>query len=135
MVDETSAAISKESVEGLYALLREQKEQGVCVIYISHFIDEVYSLCDRLTVLRDGKLITRMNVCETTPQMIINSMVGRNISAENYRSEDNSSIGEVMVELRDFTMEGEFENINLTVRAGEIVGIAGIGGCGGAGRA
>ena len=130
LVDETSAAISKESVEGLYALLREQKEQGVCVIYISHFIDEVYSLCDRLTVLRDGKLITRMNVCETTPQMIINSMVGRNFSAENYRSEDNSSIGEVMVELRDFTMEGEFENINLTVRAGEIVGIAGIGGCG-----
>lgn len=130
LVDETSAAISKESVEGLYALLREQKEQGVCVIYISHFIDEVYSLCDRLTVLRDGKLITRMNVCETTPQMIINSMVGRNISAENYRSEDSSSIGEVMVELKNFTMEGEFENINLTVRAGEIVGIAGIGGCG-----
>lgn len=130
LVDETSAAISKESVEGLYKLLREQKEKGVCVIYISHFIDEVYSLCDRLTVLRDGKLITRMNVSETTPEMIISSMVGRNISSENYRSEDNASIGEIMLEVRDFTMDPDFKKINLYVRAGEIVGIAGIGGCG-----
>jgi len=130
LVDETSAAISKDSVESLYELLREQRDKGVAVVYISHFIDEIYALCDRVTVLRDGKLVDKMNVADATEQMIINSMVGRDISASSYRSEDNSSISGVMLEVKDFSMELSFKNINLNVRAGEIVGIAGIGGCG-----
>lgn len=130
LVDETSAAISKESVENLYQLLREQKEKGTAVIYISHFIDEVYSLCDRVSILRDGKLITKMNVSDSTPDLIIQNMVGRDVSNAIYRSEDNSSIGEVMLETRGLTKDDDFKDINIFVRAGEIVGIAGIGGCG-----
>ncbi|MPM11149.1 Ribose import ATP-binding protein RbsA [bioreactor metagenome] len=130
LVDETSAAVSKDSVESLYELLREQRDKGVAVVYISHFIDEVHALCDRVTVLRDGRLVDKMNVADITEQMIINSMVGRDISSSSYRSEDSSSIGEIMLRVKDFTMEPVFRNINLNVRAGEIVGIAGIGGCG-----
>lgn len=130
LVDETSAAISKKSVENLYKLLREEKDKGTAIIYISHFIDEVYDLCDRVSILRDGKLISNMEVKDATPDMIINKMVGRDVSGVSYRSEDNKSIGDVMLKVKDFTMEGSFEDINLTIRSGEIVGIAGIGGCG-----
>ncbi len=130
LVDETSAAISKESVESLYALLREQRDKGMAIIYISHFIDEVYELCDRVTVMRDGKYITDMQVKETTPDMIIANMVGRDVSMESYRSDDNSSIKEEMLRVDQLSMEGAFHNVSLSVRAGEIVGIAGIGGCG-----
>lgn len=131
LVDETSAAISKESVESLYELLRELKKKGTAIIYISHFIDEVYELCDRVSILRDGKLITGMEINDqVTSDMIIQHMVGRDVSDSIYRSEDNSSIGEVMLETKDLTKEGDFHDINLTVRSGEIVGVAGLGGCG-----
>lgn len=130
LVDETSAAISKESVDNLYQLLREQKEKGTAVIYISHFIDEVYSLCDRVSILRDGKLITQMNVSESTPDLIIQNMVGRDVSDAVYRSNDNSSIGEVMLETKGLSKGEDFQEVSITVRSGEIVGIAGIGGCG-----
>lgn len=130
LVDETSAAISKEAVDNLYKLLKEQRDKGTAIIYISHFIDEIYDLCDRVSILRDGKLISKMLVKDTTPELIINSMVGRDITGALYRSENNSSIGETMLEVKDFTMEGSFKDINLYVRSGEITGIAGIGGCG-----
>jgi len=130
LVDETSAAISRESVENLYELLRNLRNQGTAIIYISHFIDEVYALCDKVSVLRDGKLVAKMTVSETSPSMIINSMVGRDISGENYRSEDNSSIGDVVLDVRNLSSHDSFRDVNLTVKQGEIVGIAGIGGCG-----
>lgn len=130
LVDETSAAISKSSLETLYSLLRNLREQGTAIIYISHFIDEVYSLCDRLSILRDGKLVKKMMVKDTTQDMIIQNMVGRDISEESYRSDDNSSIGDVLLEVENFSNDKDFNHINLNVKYGEIVGIAGIGGCG-----
>ncbi|MEA5002371.1 MAG: sugar ABC transporter ATP-binding protein [Christensenella sp.] len=130
LVDETSAAISKESVENLYTLLRKQRDKGMAIIYISHFIDEVYELCDRVTIMRDGKYITDMQVKETTPDMIISKMVGRDVSMESYRSDDNSSRAGEMLRVDKLSKEGAFEDISLNVHAGEIVGIAGIGGCG-----
>lgn len=133
LVDETSAAVSKESVEGLYKLLRQKRDEGIAIIYISHFIDEVHDLCDRVSILRDGRIAAKMKVDETvTEDVIIHNMVGRDISSSSYRSDDNSSIGDVMLEVKNLSggKENDFSNINLTVREGEIVGIAGIGGCG-----
>ena len=130
LVDETSAAISKVSVDKLYNQLREQRDKGVAVIYISHFIDEVYDICDRISILRDGKYIDTLKVEETTPDMIISKMVGRDISMESYRSDDNSSIADEVLDVRKLTRTGEYEDIDLKMHAGEIVGIAGIGECG-----
>lgn len=131
LVDETSAAISKSSAENLYKLLREQRDKGCAIIYISHFIDEVYELCDRVSILRDGKLITKMDINESvTPDLIIQNMVGRDMSQVKYRDDDNSSISDVLLETKNFSKEGYFSNINITVHSGEIVGIAGISGCG-----
>ena len=131
LVDETSAAISKESAEKLYALLKGLKNQGCAILYISHFIEEVYELCDRVSILRDGKLIAKMPIDESvTPDMIVKNMVGRDMSTAVYRSDDNSSIGDVLFETKGLGKRGEFEDIDIRVRSGEIVGIAGIGGCG-----
>ena len=130
LVDETSAAVSKESVDSLYDLLREQRDKGVTVLYISHFIDEVYQLCDRVTVLRDGHLISTDNIEDLSPDMIINKMVGRDISSESYRDDSKGEIGDVAFELKNFTHEPNFRNISFNIHAGEIVGMAGIGGCG-----
>ncbi len=130
LVDETSAAVSKESLDSLYRMLRLQKEKGVCIIYISHFIDEVYKLCDKVTIMRDGHYIKLMNVAESTPDMIIQNMVGRKVTLSNYRSEDNSSIGDTILETKSLTIKNAFHDISLNVHRGEIVGIAGIGGCG-----
>jgi ABC-type sugar transport system ATPase subunit len=130
LVDETSAAISKESLNNLYALLRSLRDQGTAIFYISHFIDEVYDLCDRLSILRDGKLIAKMMVKDTTPDIIIKNMVGRDISGNNYRSDDTASIGDMLLEVKNYSNATDFEEINLTVHFGEIVGIVGIGGCG-----
>lgn len=131
LVDETSAAISKSSVDTLYQLLKEQRDKGCAVIYISHFIDEVHELCDRVSILRDGKLITKLEInASVSPDFIIQNMVGRDVSDAVYRSEANHSIGEVMLETKGLKRDGEFEEIDLCVHSGEIVGIAGIGGCG-----
>lgn len=83
--------------------MREERDKGTAVIYISHFIDEVYDLCDRVSILRDGKLVANMMVKDTTPDMIINNMVGRDVSGESYRSDNNDSIGDVMLEVKNFT--------------------------------
>lgn len=131
LVDETSAAISKSAAENLYQLLRAQRDRGCAIIYISHFIEEVYELCDRVSILRDGRLITGMVMNEqVTPDKIIENMVGRDVSDVTYRSEESGQIGEVMVETKGLTRTGDYSDINIQIRAGEIVGIAGIGGCG-----
>ena len=131
LVDETSAAITKESVDNLYQLLREQRDKGVAILYISHFIDEVYDLCDKVSILRDGKLILTTNVADTTENDITTNMVGRDVSDAVYRGEDEGAVkDEVILETKKLTKTGDFNNINLKVKAGEIVGIAGIGGSG-----
>ena len=130
LVDETSAAVSKESVESLYKLLERLKEKGIAIIYISHFINEIFQLCDRATVLRDGKLVDTVMVKDSTPQEIVSKMVGREVKG-TYR-EDNTTddISEPLIEIKNLSMEGHFEDVNLVIHRGEIVGLGGIGGCG-----
>lgn len=131
LVDETSAAISRESVENLYALLREQRDKGTAILYISHFIDEVYDLCDTVTIMRDGKYILTVPVKETTAKQITTNMVGRDVSGSVYRNEDPNTIkDDVIIETKNLSKGEAFKDVNLKIHAGEIVGIAGIGGCG-----
>ena len=131
LVDETSAAVSKDSVEKLYSLIRKQRDEGCAVIYISHFIEEVYRLCDRVCVLRDGKLSIQMDIDESvSPGRIIKHMVGRDMAGAVYRQSDESTAGDVRIKTNDLCVSGALKNVNIKARAGEIVGVAGIGGCG-----
>jgi ABC-type sugar transport system ATPase subunit len=131
IVDETSAAVSMGSVEKLFSILKEQKEKGVAIIYISHFIDEIHRLCDRISILRDGKLVKSMPMKDATTDIIINNMVGREISKSSYRKDDTmDGIGATMFEAKNLNYKGKFIDVSIKVNKGEIVGIGGIGGAG-----
>lgn len=129
LVDETSAAVSREAVETLFDVIRRQRDLGVSVIYISHFIEEVFELCDRASVLRDGRLISTRVVAEVNPRQIIEDMVGRDLSAETYRATGAYPDSTPALKTTGFSGEA-FENVDFEVDTGAIVGIAGIGGCG-----
>ena len=131
IVDETSAAVSHDGAEKLYKMLREQREAGVAIIYISHFINEVFDLCDRVSILRDGKYIKSMKVEDTTTNEVISNMVGREINQDYYREfNEVGELGEKLIEVKNLTKEGHFKDVSFSVNRGEIIGIGGIGGCG-----
>lgn len=134
VVDETSAAVSRLSAEKLYEVLRQQRNAGVAIIYISHFIEEIFELSDKISILRDGKLIKTKNTRAANREEIITNMVGREIKVKDgfYRSDNGTDMYEKkkVLEVEGLNKKGAFEDITFDVRQGEIVGIGGIGGCG-----
>lgn len=127
IMDEPSAAIAVAEVENMFRLVRELKAKGVTVIYISHRIDEVFGLCDRVSVLRDGKFIATEPVDGLARKDLISLMVGRELK-ETYPPH-GSQIGEVLLSANDVTGNGDF-HVDLSVRKGEILGMAGLVGAG-----
>ncbi len=127
-MDEPSATLTDHELENLYRLIRKLKESGVSIVYISHRMDEVFSICDRITVLRDGKTIGTRATSDVTPEELIKMMVGRTL-------EDNfpkvaAPVGEAVLEVSGLTRRGVIEDISLTVRAGEVVALVGLVGSG-----
>ncbi len=127
IMDEPTAALSGEEVERLFEIVRGLKEDGVGIIFISHHLDEVTEIGDRVTVLRDGKLVDRVPAA-TDHAEFVRMMVGRSIEDQYPRS--RPELGEVLLEAKNLAREGVLDDVSLSVRAGEVVGIAGIVGAG-----
>jgi len=117
-----------EETRVLFRVLRELKEKGVSTIYISHRMEEIFEICDRVTVLRDGQFIGTKKVSETDMDSLIKMMIGREIG-ERYPAR-HSKIGDTMLEVKDFTKKGVFQNVSFSVRAGEVLGVSGLIGAG-----
>ncbi len=129
ILDEPTASLSEEEAQNLMRVLRELRDQGVGVIYISHRLEELAVIADRVTVLRDGAVVGTRQVSETDQQELIRLMVGRELSAVFPKRE--VEFGEVVLELRAVGCRSNgLADINLSVRAGEIVGLAGLVGAG-----
>ncbi|MCD8508850.1 MAG: sugar ABC transporter ATP-binding protein [Bacillus sp. (in: Bacteria)] len=128
IMDEPTAALTEREIDTLFTMIRDLKRKGVSFIYISHRMEEIFSLCDRVTVLRDGEYVGEKNVPETNFDEIVSMMVGRKLG--NRFPELTNSPGDIKLEIQNLTRSGEFENISFSVRAGEIVGIAGLMGAG-----
>jgi len=126
-MDEPSAPLSVSEVEMMFNIIRQLKARGVTVIYISHRLEEVFRISDRVTVLRDGCYITTLNTAETSRQELIKLMVGRELK-ESYPARKNPP-GEIALEVKHLTGNGN-RDISFTARAGEILGIAGLVGAG-----
>ena len=127
-MDEPSATLTEHELENLYRLIRQLKAEGVSIIYISHRMDEVFSISDRITVLRDGKTIGTKQTSEVTPDELIRMMVGRTL-------EDNfpkvpAAVGAPVLEVNGLTRRGVIKDVSFTVRAGEVVALAGLVGSG-----
>jgi inositol transport system ATP-binding protein len=128
IMDEPTSAISDKEVATLFRLIREMKEQGVAIIYISHKMDEIFEIADRITVLRDGKFIATKDASELDQNLLISMMVGREI--ENMFPEIDTEKGVELLSVRNLSKKGSFADINFNVHAGEILGISGLMGAG-----
>ena len=126
IMDEPTAALTEKEIKQLFKAIGEFKRKGTSIIYISHRIEEIFEIADRVTVLRDGKVISTLNVEEVTEiDTIIKHMVGRSMDAYFHR-EFLDKKGEVTLAVSNLTREGFLHDINLQVRSGEIVGLAGL---------
>ncbi len=125
--DEPTAYLSANEAEGLFGLVRRLRREGVTVVYISHRLEEVFDLCDRVTVLRDGAVVSSAPVKDTTRSGLVRDMAGRSIEQLYYK--EAVPRGETLLETRELSGPG-FENVSLTLRRGEVVGLFGLIGAG-----
>lgn len=130
VLDEPSAVLGDAEIGALFALMRRlSDERNVSFLYVSHRLDEVFKICDSVTVLRDGRHIETDSVANFTRDRLISQMVGRELT-DLYPARADRAIGAVVLETRDLSLAGVLSEINVTVRRGEIVGICGLAGAG-----
>jgi len=127
VLDEPTASLSSHEVERLFAIVRQTRQRGVAVLFVSHRLEEVFDLCDRATVLRDGRHVITAPTSEFTAADLVRHMVGRSVSLFPRSA---AEIGDTLLEVRNLTRAGEFSDISFSVRSGEIVGLAGLVGAG-----
>ena len=129
VMDEPTAALSEHEIGRLFARIRALKGDGVAIIYISHRLQEIAAIADRVTVLRDGKNVASMAASETTVDQLMHLMVGRQVET-TYRKKFCEQPGEVVLDVRELDAGNGVQGASLTVRAGEVVGLAGLVGAG-----
>ncbi len=128
IMDEPTAALTEKEIRLLFQVIRQLKSQGKSFIYISHRMEEIFEICDAITVMRDGTFIGEKKKADTSFDEIVKMMVGYDLSERFPRLEREP--GEVLLETKDLTLEGRFENVSFQVRAGEILGFSGLMGAG-----
>ncbi|WP_120465225.1 sugar ABC transporter ATP-binding protein [Paenibacillus aceti] len=128
VLDEPTAALTDREIEGLFQVILSLKERGVGMIYISHRMEEIFRICDRITVMRDGRYVGTEEVAHTDMDQIVKMMVGREIKDRFPKVE--IEFGEEKLKVENLSQKGVLHDISFSVRAGEIVGIAGLMGAG-----
>ena len=123
IMDEPTSSISEKDAECLLGIVKELREQGMTIVYISHRMHEIFQIADRICVLRDGSHIGTVDAAATTPQDLIGMMVGR--SLENAYPKAHVEFGETILEVQDLCSD-VFEHVSFSVRRGEICGIGGL---------
>jgi len=128
IMDEPTAALTEREIDALFAVIRALREQGVGIVYVSHRMEEIFALCDRISVLRDGEFVGTEIIASTDLDTIVHMMVGRQIG-ERFPKRGNG-VGEVRLKVEQLCDDGHIDGISLDVRAGEVVAIAGLMGAG-----
>lgn len=128
IMDEPTSSLSEAETDKLFEICAKLKERNIAIVYISHKLDEVMHLSDRITVIRDGKNIVSMNKEDTTQEELIANMIGR--SLENMYNKEKVEIGETVLEVIKLSRRNVFHDIDFTVHKGEVVGFFGLVGAG-----
>lgn len=127
IMDEPTASLSDNEIDNMFKIVKELKAKGISIVYVSHRLEELPIICDRISVYRDGHYIKTMNIEDAPKQVIIENMVGKHMTqTEQVRCYTD----EVLLEARNFSSGKKFQNINITLHKGEILGIAGLAGAG-----
>jgi ABC-type sugar transport system ATPase subunit len=127
--DEPTSSLSTNESEHLFELMARLKARGVSMIYVSHRMDEIFRICDTITVLRDGKHVATEPIAQTTRDRLIRQMVGREVLMKRPKHLDLEP-GEEILRVEKLSSTGKFENVSFNVRRGEIVGMGGLVGAG-----
>jgi rhamnose transport system ATP-binding protein len=132
IMDEPTAALTPKEVETLFGIVRRLRDEGRTIVFISHRLEEVRAICDRVTIFRDGDKIETATTASLTDADIIRRMIGRPVAEYLHRGGDpsGSQAGAVALSVRGLTLPGRFENISFDIRKGEIVGLGGLVGAG-----
>lgn len=130
ILDEPTAVLSEAEVDVLFRVVRDLRASGVGIIYISHRLDEIFTLCDRVTVLKDGQNVATHAVADTDHEGLVRLMVGRDLAS--YFPAKAVSVPDAVpaLEFRGMTVPGRVQNVSLAVQPGEILGLAGLIGAG-----
>ncbi|HMB96393.1 MAG TPA: sugar ABC transporter ATP-binding protein, partial [Tepidisphaeraceae bacterium] len=127
--DEPTSSLSEPEAQQLFTLIESLRARGVTMIYVSHRMPELFRLCDRISVLRDGKYVGTLDRAEADQDKIVRMMIGR--SVENYFPQHLSGkVGKTILRVKNLWSPGIFEDVSFEIRAGEIVGFAGLVGAG-----
>ncbi|MGG2476981.1 sugar ABC transporter ATP-binding protein, partial [Rhizobium sp. BR5] len=128
IMDEPTSALTEREVEHLFRIIRDLRERGIGIVYITHKMNELFEIADEFSVFRDGKYIGTHASADVTRDDIIRMMVGREITQMFPKEE--VPIGDVVLSVKNLTLDGVFHDVSLDVRAGEILGVAGLVGSG-----
>ena len=128
ILDEPTATLAEREIEGLFEVIREMASRGIAILYISHRLDEIFRIADRVTVMRDGKIVETKPTSELTEEELVNLMVGREVG--NLYPKPEAEIGEVLLRVEGISREGVLKDCSFEVRSGEILGFAGLVGAG-----
>lgn len=127
IMDEPTSSLFDDAAERLFRLIADLKAKGVCVVYVSHKMDEIFRICDRITVLRDGQTVATLNTADTSIPEVIRFMVGRDLAMTPYSS--IAAIGEVILHVRNLKTH-KITDVSFDLHRGEVLGIAGLVGAG-----
>lgn len=128
ILDEPSAALSAKEIDSLFAIIRNLKQQGVGMVYISHRMQEIFKITDQITVMRDGLTVANYATADVDVHQIIKDMVGRDLS--DFYPDRDPQYGPLRLEVEHFTRRGVFEDVSFNVKAGEILAFSGLMGAG-----
>jgi ribose transport system ATP-binding protein len=126
--DEPTAALVRRETDILFRLIRRLRDEGITIIYISHYLNEIEALCDHVTVLRNGQSVASLPIAETTATAIAKLMIERDI--EDMFPKRNVAFGDDILTVNGLTSTGKYSDISLTLRRGEVLGITGLLGSG-----
>ncbi|PWJ62751.1 MULTISPECIES: sugar ABC transporter ATP-binding protein [unclassified Fibrobacter] len=128
IMDEPTAALTQSETEVLFEVINSLRKKGVSIVYVSHRMEEIFELCDRITILRDGTYIDTKYIKDITMDDVVKMMIGREIG-ERFPKRDNAIGGEVL-RVEGLSHEKFFRNVSFNVRAGEVLGVSGLMGAG-----
>jgi ABC-type sugar transport system ATPase subunit len=129
IMDEPTSALNKQEAERLFEIIRQLKARGITVVYVSHRLEEVFNIADRITALRDGRYIGTVAKAEATPERIVQMMVGREIT-NLFPKDYNSDRTKKLISVRGLSVPGAFEDISFDLYSGEVLGLVGLQGSG-----
>ena len=126
--DEPTASLTQREVDALFEIIHKLKSEGLGIVYISHRLEEIFEICDRVTVIRDGHYISTENVADTNKDNLVADMVGRKMGS--YYPKMDTEIGGELLRVEHYYDEGFLENVSFSLNKGEILGFAGLAGAG-----